>query len=66
MAMSGSSVSIYFSPENLQWLDDEAKKRKRSRSELVNIIVENLKTGKLVEKTEEEPKTPSPVLRRAF
>ncbi len=37
------SVSIYFTDERLSWLDEEAKRTGRSRSEIVGVAIDQLR-----------------------
>jgi len=65
MIKLGNSVSVYFSKELLAWLNEEARKERRSRSELVRIFLEDIRSGRLVRKEEVEERA-SAILRRAY
>ncbi|MBS7615534.1 hypothetical protein KEJ18_07410 [Candidatus Bathyarchaeota archaeon] len=43
----GQSVSIYFPPDILKWLDDQREQEKRSRSNQVIKILGDFKNGRL-------------------
>ena len=44
----GQSVSIYLPSKLLEWIDDEAERENRSRSNFVEKVLSDLREGRLV------------------
>jgi len=60
------NFNVRFPEDLLTWLDEEARKARRSRNELLKIILEDLRAGRLTRTAETEVATPTPTLRRAY
>jgi len=60
------NFNVRFPQDLVEWLDEKAKQERRSRNELLKIILEDLRGGRLIQKPEETEVTPTPTLRRAY
>lgn len=50
----GKNVSIYFPDKTLEWIDEQAEKDGRSRSNFIEKVLTDVKEGRLLEAEVEE------------
>jgi len=61
---SGANFNVYLPRDLLEWIDEQAKKEKRKRNNYLVMILEDLRSGRLVKRDEIEEEAPTPRTRR--
>jgi len=67
--MTGKTISIYLPDDLIDWIDDQARREGRKRSNFILKVLSDLRNGALVVREEVEPTkepriTRTPILRR--